>query len=280
MSIFVTGATSQIGQFLLPKFLRTGQKIVALSRCDRAISAHGVRWLIGQLPDDVPDTGPLSAIVSFGPLDGLAQWLAHYKPAGEMRLVATSSMSAESKRDSHVDGERLISHRLREGEQMLIAQCERLGIGWTILRPTLIYGAGLDMSLTPIARRAMRWRVFPLPMASGLRQPVHAEDVAMAAILALEAPQAAGRTIALGGGERLSVAEMFRRVRNSLPGATVPLALPGSALMRAARIQPYFRGPLLRLETDLVADNHDAQALLGIEPRSFRPTAATWGLGR
>lgn len=279
MSIFVTGATSQIGHFLLPHLSRSGQRTVALSRGGRPRSTDCVRWLTGNLPDNVPDTGPLNAILSFGPLDGLAEWLARCRPDGEIRLVATSSMSAESKRHSCVAAERVVARRLRDGEQMLISQCEKLGIAWTILRPTLIYGAGLDRSLTPIARRAMRWRVFPLPIATGLRQPVHAEDVALATIRALRTPQAAGHIIALGGGERLSVTEMFTRIRNSLPIATLPLPLLGSALTRAARIQPYFRGPLLRLETDLVADNHDAQQVLGLEPRPFQPTAATWGLG-
>jgi hypothetical protein len=57
-------------------------------------------------------------------------------------------------------------------------------MGWTILRPTLIYGAGIDRSITPIVQRALRLRLFPIPLAGGLRQPVHADDIARAVVAA------------------------------------------------------------------------------------------------
>jgi uncharacterized protein YbjT (DUF2867 family) len=142
----------------------------------------------------------------------------------------------------------------------------------------LIYGAGLDKSLSPIARQGLRFRVFPIPRGRGLRQPVHAEDVAQAAWLSLHVPGSAGRTIPLGGGERLSVEEMFRRVRCSLPTATLPIPVPRFALRSAARLQTCFRGPLLRMDTDLIADNRLARSVLGIEPRGFCPSAGAWGL--
>lgn len=279
MSIFVIGATSQIGHFFLKNFSPGNQKIIALSRRQRPASAHPVTWLVGELPDRMPVITQIESIVSFGPLHGLAAWLSRIESVRGVSLVATSSMSVQSKRDSCLESERAMSRRLLTGEHSVIAQCERLGIRWTILRPTMIYGAGLDKNLTPIAKRAMQWRLFPIPKARGLRQPVHAEDVASAAMLALTAPSAAGRVIALGGGERLSVTDMFCRVRKSLPVKTLPVTIPGSALRILAGVPSFYRGPLLRLESDLVADNHDAMALLGIRPRPFRPTPDTWGLG-
>jgi hypothetical protein len=36
------------------------------------------------------------------------------------------------------------------------------------------------------------------------------------------------------------------------------------------------RGPLTRLEANLIADNSDVQRLLGVSPRPFRPDAACW----
>jgi hypothetical protein len=81
-------------------------------------------------------------------------------------------MSAQSKRDSVVPAERALAQRLRDGEAALARACVARGSAWTVLRPTLVYGAGLDKSLTPIARRALRTRVFPLPAGRGLRQPI------------------------------------------------------------------------------------------------------------
>lgn len=275
MTVLVIGASSQIGRFLLPRLLASGEPVVALSRQSQAVSA-GIHWLRGRLPDQPPPLPPLSAIISFGPLAGLADWLAHAPLRDAPRVVATSSMSAESKRDSRVPAEREISRQLRDGEAALAAACERHGSAWTVLRPTLVYGAGLDKSLTPMARRAMRTRVFPLPGGRGLRQPVHADDIAQATLAALECPASAGRILPIGGGERLPAAEMFARVRRSLPVTTVPLPLP-TWLLRAGRAAlPRLRGPLDRLESDLIADNTELQRVLGIRPRAFQLDASMW----
>lgn len=277
MTVLVFGASSQIGHFLLPRLSAGGEPVLALSRRVRpALASTGVSWLQGELPDGMPTVPPLSAIISFGPLQALADWLGRIGPLDAPRVIATSSMSAETKRDSSVPAERAIARQLRDGEAALARACECHGSGWTILRPTLVYGAGLDKSLTPIARRAMRTRLFPLPAGRGMRQPVHADDVAQAVLAALACPATAGRILPIGGGERLPAAEMFARVRRSLPRATVPLPLPAWALRWGRNAVPALRGPLLRLDVDLIADNGELQRLLGISPRPFQPEAAMW----
>lgn len=276
MTVLVIGGSSQIGHFLLPRLSASGEPILALSRHHRP-PFPGVNWLHGALPDRMPGQLPaLSAIISFGPLQPLADWLQHSSLAGAPRVIATSSMSAETKRDSAVPAEREISRQLRDGEQALAAACSRHGCAWTVLRPTLVYGAGLDQSLTPIARRAMRLRLFPLPLANGLRQPVHADDIAQAVLAALDCPAAAGMILPIGGGERLPYRQMFSRVRHSLSRATVPLPLPAWLLRLGRGVVPRLRGPLTRLESDLVADNAELQRLLGISPRPFQPDSSMW----
>lgn len=287
MTFLVTGATSQIGFFLLPMLdghaLASGtsdagrSQVTALSRHRPARVLPHVRWLQAALPDGPAIDTPLRAAASFGPIDAFAIWLETAPLDASPRVVATSSMSAESKRDSLVAAERAIAQRLRDGEQRLIDVCERRGIAWTILRPTLIYGAGLDRSLTPMARRAVRGRVFAYPDAPGLRQPVHAQDVAQAALRALETEAADGRIISIGGGERITAGEMFRRVRDSLPVATLPLPLPVAPLRPLSRLHASLRGPVSRLTMDLVADNTALTRQLDLQPRAFRPVAATWG---
>jgi nucleoside-diphosphate-sugar epimerase len=275
MTVLVFGGSSQIGHFLLPMLRARGEPVVALSRRPRTGQA-GLDWVEGQLPEAGPDVRDVSAVVSLGPLQPLAQWLAKAALPLAPRVIATSSMSAETKRDSAVPAERAISRQLRDGEAALAAACARHGCAWTVLRPTLIYGAGLDKSLTPIARRALRTRVFPLPAGRGLRQPVHAQDIAHAVLAALDTPAAAGRILPLGGGERLSAAEMFARVRRSLPAPTVPLPLPAWLLRGVRHALPRLAGPLGRLESDLVADNAELTRLLGVAPRSFHPDADCW----
>lgn len=275
MTVVVFGASSQIGHFLLPRLRARGEAVVALSRRPRA-AQEGVQWLEGDLKGSVPAVGHPAAVCSFGPLMPFAQWLATANLAPGTRVVATSSMSAQSKQASDVPAERALSRMLRDGENALAAACDARGLPWTIFRPTLIYGAGLDKSLTPIARRAGRLHVFPLPAGQGLRQPVHADDIAAAVVAALDQPASAGRILPLGGGERLTAGEMFARVRHSLPVATVPLPIPATLLRWGRHAVPRLRGPLTRLDADLIADNSELQRLLGVSPRGFHPDAACW----
>ena len=275
-TVLVCGASSQIGHFLLPELLRAGVRILALSRKSRPAMA-GVEWLCGSLPQPPPDTEAADSLCCFAPLDALAAWLETGTSPRLRRVVATSSMSAASKQASPVAAEREVSRRLRGGEAALARACERRGIAWTVFRPTLIYGAARDRSLTPLARRAARWRVFGLPAGPGLRQPVHAADVATAVLRALDG-NAAGRVIPIGGGERLPAAEMFERVRASLPVRTLALRIPAPLVRAGARLVPPLRGPLTRLEQDLIADNAELEHLLDVRPRAFHPDRAGWGL--
>jgi nucleoside-diphosphate-sugar epimerase len=275
MTVWVFGGSGQIGHYLLPLLAARGEPVVALSRTTQP-AMQGVSWLTGNFPDKVPLVEGISAIFCFGPLQGLADWLAGVELPHAPRVIATSSMSAETKRDSEVPAERDISQILRHAEDALAAACQRHGSDWTVLRPTLVYGAGLDKNLTPIAQRAMRTRLFPLPAGRGMRQPVHAQDIALAAMAALDTPASAMKILSIGGGERLPVGEMFARVRRSLPVDTLPVPIPAWLLRLARRSVKRLRGPLSRLEADLVADNTEMTRLLGVNPRPFKPDAECW----
>ncbi|MEO8748097.1 MAG: NAD-dependent epimerase/dehydratase family protein [Rhodanobacter sp.] len=275
MTVLVFGASSQIGHFLLPRLLASGESVLAVSRKQQA-SRSELNWLVGQLPDGLPQMPVVSAVLCCGPLQALADWLERTQLENSPRIVALSSMSAEARRDSCVPAERETSRQLHAGEAALARACDQRSYAWTVLRPTLIYGAGLDRSLTPMARRAMRTRIFPLAAGHGLRQPVHADDLAQAMLAALECPAAAGRVLAIGGGERLPALVMFARVRGSLPRGSMPVPLPRWLLRCAGALLPRWRGPLSRLQVDQVADNSEVQRLLGIQPRAFRPDAETW----
>jgi nucleoside-diphosphate-sugar epimerase len=273
MTVLVIGASSQIGRFLLPRLDAIGCEWVGLSR---AAAEGDARWLRGRVPDAMPTLPPVTAILSAGPLDHLATWLATARPEGRPHIIATSSMSAESKRDSDVPHERELSLRLRDAETRLATTCASWGMPWTLFRPTLVYGAGMDRSITPIVQAAIRRRVFPLPSARGQRQPVHADDIAAAFVAALGNARARGKTFPIGGGERLSAAEMFRRARRSTGVATLPAPLPRVVLSLASALRPELRGAMQRLDSDLIADNTELEAVLGVHPRPFRPEPATW----
>ena len=210
-----------------------------------------------------------------GPLDQFVAWLEQARPVGVERIVALSSMSAASKHASPDPAERELAARLVASEQRLARYCRDGGIAWCVLRPTLIYGAGVDRSLSPIARWARQLRLFPcLPAATGLRQPVHADDVAAACVAALE--EADGEVYELGGGERLSYAAMLARLRDSLDRRTLAVPLPIYLLRMLARLTGRGNGMVQRLTQDLIADNSPVERRFGLRPRPFRPRAECW----
>lgn len=272
--ILVVGASGAVGRFLLPRLQETGAGLVALSR-QAQTDAPGLHWLRGGLTADLAPP-PVESIICIGPLDLFADWLAAAATPALRRVVALSSMSADSKRDSLDAAERALAERLAAAEQRLAQRCAAAGVAWTVIRPTLIYGAGMDRSLSPVVRWARRTRLFPaIAGATGLRQPVHADDVAAACVAAL-AGAAAGRVVPLGGGERLSYAQMLARVRAGLQRVTFPLPLSIGLLRLVTRITGRGGGMVQRLNHDLVADNTVAQTLLGLRPRDFRPGSECW----
>ncbi|HXO99209.1 MAG TPA: NAD-dependent epimerase/dehydratase family protein [Luteibacter sp.] len=273
MKVFVIGASGQIGHFLLPRLADAGVDVLLLSR--RPVEGDP-RWLLGGLPDQMPELPALDAVICLGPLDHLAPWLSATRLVGTPHIIATSSMSAETKRESDIPFERDLSRRLRDAETKTIATCASRGMPWTLFRPTMIYGAGVDKSLTPIVQTALRRHLFPIPAGRGQRQPVHADDIAAAIVAALASPFARGHTFPIGGGERMSAAEMFRRARRSAGGMTLPAPIPRFMLDLAVLISPAMRGPVQRLDNDLIADNRELERILGIHPRPFQPRPETW----
>lgn len=268
----VWGASGAIGRFLLPRLLDAGYEVIALSRIARGGDDERLQWRVGDLDRAMPDLPAFDLVASCGPLDAFARWFAR-TPARIGRVVAFGSMSVQSKQDSQDVAERALAARLREAEQSVAASAQARACAWTVLRPTLIYGAALDRSLTPLARFARRWRVFPrISAACGLRQPVHADDLAGACVAAIANPHSAGKVYALGGGERLAFATMLERVHASLPFRAAPLPVPLTLLRPFARRIP----AIGRLRLDLVADDSAAVADLGWAPRAFRPDATCW----
>ena len=134
----------------------------------------------------------------------------------------------------------------------------------------------MDRNLTPIANRAMRLRLFPYPVGQGLRQPVHARDVAEAAWRAVGSGAAHGRCIQIGGGERLRIDRMFARVHASLGVPTLAVPVPRLLLRAAGALLPRWCGAISSIDQDLTADNTDLERLLGIRPLALAPTAASW----
>ena len=273
----VFGASGQVGLPLLDRLGDAGWRVHAVSRQARS-DTPGRHWLQGDFARMPALPSGVDAIFSCGPLDLFARWYADSDIAAP-RVVAFGSTSATSKHASDDDGERDVARRLLGAEAAVFEASERRGAGATMLRPTLVYGAGRDATLTRIASMARRWSRFVLPRrADGLRQPVHVDDLADAALLASASRVTHGRSYDLPGGETLAYREMVRRVLACLDPPLPLLELP-MPLFRAAVAAAQARGiareltasAVARMRQDLVFDAAPAQRDFGYAPRMFRP---------
>jgi len=166
-TILLFGASGPVGRFLLP-LLTARHHVVPVSRTPASVDTA---WLCADINDERVAWPAADSVISLGPLDAFAAWLERCGDAAPRRILALSSMSAIAKRDSIDAAERALAERLRDAEARVLACAAGLGGAATLLRPTLIYGAGTDRSLAPIARFARRYRILPLPIgARGLRQ--------------------------------------------------------------------------------------------------------------
>ncbi|CAN7355292.1 NAD-dependent epimerase/dehydratase family protein [Phenylobacterium sp. LjRoot219] len=275
--VLVLGATSLVGRYVLPRLADLRAVTVALSRAP-VDEPRGVRWIQGNLQDLAAVELPYAETAfSLCPIWLLPDALPALKAAGVTRLLAFSSTSVTGKARSSDRGERAVAARLAEAEATVRRFCEANGVAWTILRPTMIYSEGLDGNVSRLARLAERFKIVPLAGSGrGLRQPVHAEDLAWAALAAAASPLTSGRAYDLPGGETLTYKQMVERIFLGLDRTPRVLCAPTGLWRLAFRLAgPRLRGATAamgeRMNQDLAFDGEPAARDFGWAPRTFKP---------
>jgi nucleoside-diphosphate-sugar epimerase len=279
-SVLLLGATGQIGVFLIPRLLSAGMAVTAVSRDERARrqpERRNLRWIhagdlsVAYAPDQA------RALISCGPVGLAASVIAG---GGKWdRAVVFSTSSVLTKEDSADSAERVLIGKIIKEERNLKASCASAGIALALLRPTLVYGCGMDRNISTLLRWIRRFGFMPLAAeARGLRQPVHADDLAAVAAALLALPEAACLDSPVAGGSTLSFLEMAEKlfgVYGNKPRlvrfpprilyliATAACMLPGTAHVRPEMI--------MRQGRDLVFDDSGLRELLELQPRPFHP---------
>ena len=265
-SIIVFGATSIIGQHLINAIPKDKYDVVATSRKKQLESQTGVVWFQtgedGEL-DNLPES---STLIHLAPLWMLPDNLEKFVQAGVKRIVAFSSTTRFSKKESALLAEREVAGRLELAEQLMTSRCEALNINLTILRPTLVFELGKDQNVSTIVNFIQRFGFFcVIGEAKGLRQPVSAKDLALASIAVLDNQQTYGRAYNLVGSPTLSFKEMVVDVFRCLDAkprvVSVPLLLI-KIILPVAKLLPRYKYLNIemfnRMNKDLVFDSQDA----------------------
>ena len=282
--IGVLGATSLVGDILLASETKeinaADVQFVAFSRHPvgrDVLDKHRVVWR--SLQDRVLQKDPRSIEfwICLAPVWVLPDYFSLLQDYGASRVVVLSSTSRFTKSESPDPAEREIAASLVAGETQLIDWAEAQGIVWIILRPTLIYGYGRDRNISSIASFIRRFRFFPLcGAAKGLRQPIHASDVATACFQALMHTELVNRSYNLSGAETLTYSEMVRRVFDAIGKKPRLLHVSPMAfhlLIALSRLIPRFRdvslGMVERMNQDLIFNHSDAVRDFSFHPGPF-----------
>lgn len=270
------GATGLVGKCLIPLLIKSGMQVCAFSRQPPASIEDGVAWR--NFSDlHAASANQMDQWICVAPIWVLPEYFPLLETSGIRRVVALSSTSRFTKEDSTNPEERAMALRLADAEERIQMWAENRGVEWVILRPTLIYGYGIDKNIAEIARFIRRFHFFPLlDKAKGLRQPIHASDVAAACMSALQMPSAANRAYSISGGETVTYREMVTRIFAALERRPrlliVPLWIFHIAvvmLRRWPRYQQWSTAMAERMNSDLVFDCTEARRDFGFNPRSF-----------
>lgn len=284
--VLVCGASSQVGVFALPRLVAAGWRVTAVSRVGRPAwcpAWDAVEWI-------KPGAGPAEppvALLSAGPLDSVLDRLREWPSI--RRVAATSTSSVLVKADSPDPEEREVMGRILARERELEALCRQRGVPLLLLRPTLIYGCGMDRNLSLLAAFIRRFGFCPVSSeAHGRRQPLHAEDLALALQAGLETDPVRWGTDALVsplcGSSTLAYRSMVERLFPALGRPVRVLPLPPRVFVAAIRAGSRLGGARLtpamvtRQARNLEFDDRIARRFLGVKPRPFRPGAIDFQL--
>lgn len=210
---------------------------------------------------------------------------------GVTRVVHVSALGVDDVQPQRGPSEYLRSKG--RGEAVLLHSVEAAGLDVTVLRPSVIFGAG-DKFLNMFAKLQAVFPVMPLAGAQAKFQPVWVDDVAAAVVRALErAPDAAARAalpriMEACGPTVYTLAELVRlsaRLSGVRGGAGRPVfALPGwmarvqASIMELAPGEPLMsRDNLDSMKVDNVASGTmPGLEALGITPSPLEPIAAKY----
>jgi uncharacterized protein YbjT (DUF2867 family) len=276
MRLLVTGGSGFLGGYVLAEAARRGHQSVAIARSHQGaelVAARGARPVFANL-DNACDLGGVFAAAGCDALVSLASLGFGHGPAvvtaaqeaGISRAVFVSTTAVTTRLDPPSKRIRLAAER----------QITASGLAWTILRPTMIYGAPGDRNLSRLLALLRHAPVLPVPAGGYLHQPVHVADVADAVLAAVERPAAVGNRYDVAGPEPLPFAELLRIAADTvgsrtrfLPVPLVPLVALARGYGRLSRSPRIRVEQVLRLAEDKVFPIDDAVRDLGYCPRSF-----------
>lgn len=283
--LLVLGGTGFVGSHLVPRLQRDGHAITVLSRNREKHRELGVLPRVRVVTANVYDRASLArhlagadaAINLVGILnergsDGSGFRKAHVELTETLLAACADAQVPRLLQMSALRSGEGESHYLRtRGEAD--AQVRSSPLAWTILRPSVIFGAG-DSLFFRFADLLRMTPVLPLARAHAKFAPVHVNDVAEAFARALMHPHTVGRVYDLPGPEIIELGELVRWTARTLGLHRLVVPLPDALGYIQATLGEWLPGkPISRdnfrsLKLDSVG-GEDGLGALGIVATPF-----------
>jgi NADH dehydrogenase len=301
VKVFVTGATGFVGREVLRQLRAAGHSIRILARNPKSqrIRESAERFQAEAHPGDVLDASSLpdalteseAVIHLVGIISEVGENTFENVHARGTENIVNAARKAGVRRFVHMSalGTRPNAtaryHQTKWAAEEIVRQC---GPGWTIFRPSIIYGPG-DGFVNLFARMSRFSPVMPVIGSGQTRfQPVRVEDVAACFVKALNEPGAVSQTFDVCGPETLTLEQILDLILEVTGRKRLKLRVPmWLARCQAAflefvfprllgRAPPLNRDQLIMLQEDNVGNPRPAMELFGLRPSSFRKGIARY----
>ncbi len=124
----------------------------------------------------------------------------------------------------------------QEAEEIVLEAGTRAGMHVCVLRPSLVYGAGVKGNLLRMIARIDRGWFPPPPAVDNRRSMVHVEDLVDAALLAAGEARASGRTYIVSDAMPVSTRQVYQWMCEALGRPVSRWAVPVPVLRAAAAV--------------------------------------------
>lgn len=216
--ILVTGANGVVGK---PLCQRLDEENRAFKRVSRDSTTGDIQWDLNHdlNPNQYQSLKGVTTLIHCAPIWLLNNHIATLHALGIKRMVVFSSTSVLSKQASINAHEQLLVKQLKDGESALTnfnssnnindSDC----LNYTILRPSMIYGYGRDQNVSHIAKFIKKYHFMVLMgKATGLRQPVHCDDLVTTSIDIINQTHCYSKTYNLAGASVFTYRQMVERI--------------------------------------------------------------------
>lgn len=272
--IGIIGASSAIGETLARSLALNNYEVLAFSRQQHISKLINIIWI--KLPDF--NKHKIDVLIYAAPIKTLLNNLTIIEGLDPDQIIIVSSTSKYTKEHSKSISERNLVDAICSAEEIIKSWAINRKKSCVLLRPTMIYGGKRNRNIAEISRVIRKLKVFPVVgKASGLRQPIHVDDLSEACLRIVKKNIHGNREYNLSGGEVITYREMVERVFKAMQIPARFVVVP-DGLFRAAilfmRIFPRFRylnaNMASRMNADMNFDHTSATEDLGFSPRAFQ----------